>query len=91
VPPPPAPSPVNVEVLAKYPLPWVIGPYGDVWVAADVEQFDPDREGGVEKIKGPNGTWWRSKVAKPRHVFDAENLPADVTAFIVDTLNASQG
>lgn len=65
----------HAELLAKYPPPWVVGPYGDVWVASDVEQFDPDKEGGREKIEGPNGTFWRTnperlKVGKPRQVFE---------------------
>lgn len=76
---------MHAELLVKFPLPWVVGPYGDVWVAADVEQFNPDVEAGYEKIAGPNGTSWRATCAKPRLVFE----PTDkgIAALTVDAVN----
>jgi len=94
-PPPPVASDADkirekyAELLEKYPPPWVVGPHGDVWVAADVETFDPDKEGGIEKVPGPNGTWWRATCAKPRLVFE----PTDngIAALTVDAVNALLG
>lgn len=74
------------KLLEEFPLPWCVGPYGDIWVAADVEQYDPEKESNTEKIRGPNGTWWRSTVPKPRMVME---LPAgqNVAAFMVWAAN----
>lgn len=78
------------DVLERYPAPWVVGPYGDIWVAADVEKFDPETESGAEKIAGPNGSWWRSTVAKPRLVMENPESTAhpDIAALIVAAVNA---
>lgn len=93
VPPPPAPAALPAEfaeLLEKFPLPWCVGPYGDIWVASDVEQYDPEKTAHVEKIAGPNGTWWRTSptcpVAKPRMVMED---PADkgVAAFLIWAAN----
>lgn len=78
------------DLLDKYPLPWVVGPHGDVWVAADVESFDPQKESSWEKVPGPNGTWWRSTCARPRvvaEVSEVERMHPDMAAFIVDAVN----
>lgn len=91
-PPPPAPPPAaalpaEFAVLVElFPLPWCVGPHGDVWVAADVETFDPEQTASVEKIPGPNGTFWRATVAKPRLVMENPG-GAGVAALIVYAIN----
>lgn len=83
------------DLLDKYPLPWVVGPYGDIWVAADVESYDPETVSGFEKIPGPNGTFWRTteecrKRGKPRVVAEVSEVPSmhkDMAAFIVAAVN----
>jgi hypothetical protein len=91
IPPPPAAATIALPpdfaaLIERFPLPWVVGPHGDVWVAADVEPFDPTKEAGPEKVPGPNGTFWRSTCARPRLVI--EN-PADagIAAFMVFAVN----
>jgi len=96
VPPPPAAAPPSdlpalaAAKLEAFPLPWVVGPHSDIWVAADVEQFDPETETSVEKVRGPNGTFWRSTCAKPRLVMED---PADngIAELIVHAVNKLKG
>jgi len=99
-PPPPVANP-NIpadfaSLIEKYPLPWVVGPRGDVWVAADVEAFDPDKEASVESVRGPNGTFWRttkrclSTIGRPRLVAETSELEdahRDTAAFLVFAAN----
>lgn len=85
-PPPPLPSVSKVksafsDVIAAYPPPWCVGPYGDVWVAVDVEQVDPAQTTTVELVDGK----WRSTCAKPRRV--CEPTDAGIAEMIVDTVN----
>ena len=98
VPPPPSNPPSNppgtpsqlpaafADLLEQFPLPWVVGPYGDIWVAADVEQYDPEKESNREKIAGPNGSWWRSVSAKPRLVMESPSHQG-AAAFMVFAAN----
>jgi hypothetical protein len=93
-PPPPLAAPAATpDFLKDFPLPWVVGPYGDVWVGADVEMFDPEKEAATEKVAGPNGSWWRSTCAKPRLVFEtpANTAHKDILPFVVATLNGTVG
>lgn len=99
-PPPPLPPPPHppgapivpgipaefAGLIEQFPLPWVVGPYGDIWVAADVETFDPEKEMSVEKIPGPDGTFWRATCAKPRHVMENPKA-AGIAAFMVFAVN----
>ncbi len=46
--PPPAPSTLPAdfaELIERFPLPWCVGPYGDIWVAADIKEIDPGADG----------------------------------------------
>lgn len=103
-PPPPAAQgtqspniPADFAALVeKYPLPWVVGPRGDIWVAADVRSFDPDTESSTESVRGPNGTFWRtseqclSTIGRPRLVAETSELEdahRDTAAFIVWAVN----
>jgi hypothetical protein len=53
VPPPPLDPPPALpnsettgnDVLERFPLPWCVGPYGDIWVAADIEEIEPGADG----------------------------------------------
>jgi len=83
--PPPTPG-AHADILERFPLPWCVGPYGDIWVAADVETFDPDKEAAIEKIPGPGGTWWRATCAKPRMVMENPSEKG-IAALIVDGVN----
>lgn len=91
-PPPSAPAPAAAlpaefaALIEQFPLPWVVGPYGDIWVAADVEMFDPEKTASVEKIPGPDGTFWRAACAKPRHVMENPKA-AGIAALIVHAVN----
>jgi hypothetical protein len=85
------------DVLAKFPTPWVVGPYGDIWCAADVEPFDPETDPGAPKIAGPGGTFWRvtkecyATTGKPRmacEVSNVENMHPNMAALIVAAVNA---
>jgi hypothetical protein len=97
-PPPPVGAPPEVQqgeqsnpfvefpdTLAAYPLPWIVGPYGDVWVAADVEIVDPEKIASVELVDGK----WRATCARPRRVCE----PADkgIAPLIVALANSLQG
>lgn len=88
---PPAPSAISPEaadLLERFPLPWCVGPYGDVWVAADVEVFDEEQGATTEKIHGANGTFWRATCAKPRLVMENPAAPG-MAALIVAAVNAN--
>lgn len=84
---PPSGLPAEAAALLDaFPLPWVVGPHGDIWVSADVEQFDPEKEASTEKIRGPNGTWWRSTGTKARLVME-EPGSNGIAALIVYAAN----
>jgi hypothetical protein len=84
------------DVLETYPLPWVVGPFGDIWVAEDVEQYDPEKEAAQEKHAGPNGTWWRTTEScklrgRPRlvaEISEVQDMHRDMAALIVIAANA---
>lgn len=59
--------------MTKFPLPWVVGPFGCVWVAADVEFKDGK---------------WRETTPNPRLVLDTGSKDVDLANFIVETCNA---
>jgi hypothetical protein len=88
IPPPPAAAlPVDVAAaIETFPLPWCVGPHGDIWVAADVEAFDPAKEAATEKVPGPNGTFWRSTCARPRLVMENPG-GLGIAALIVHAVN----
>lgn len=95
VPPPPPLSPPAAAValpaefaamIEQFPLPWVVGPYGDIWVDADVEMFDPEKTASTEKIPGPDGTFWRATCARPRHVMENPK-GASIAALMVFAVN----
>lgn len=83
-PPPPAAAPavearvhVDSEVLRAFPPPWCVGPYGDIWVAADVEEI----EKGVDGIRR-----WKATGTKARLVM--ENPAGNgIAALIVHAVN----
>lgn len=98
--PPPLPPnglpPQFTALLTRYPLPWVVGPRGDIWVAADVETFNPDKEVSTERVPGPNGTFWRTTeacrltIGRPRLVAETSEMvdtDRDMSAFIVFVAN----
>jgi hypothetical protein len=79
----PAGLPADVAALIEqFPLPWCVGPYGDIWVAADVEQVDPD-------VVGPNGVIdgkWRATGTKARLVMEHPG-GVGIAALIVHAVN----
>jgi hypothetical protein len=62
-------------ITERYPLPWVVGPFGDIWVAADVEFHDGK---------------WRETRPEPRIVVTIGSLDRDkgLAAFIVEAVNS---
>jgi hypothetical protein len=58
----------------KYPTPWCVGPFGCIWVAADVELKDGK---------------WRETCANPRLVVDTGPKDQDVAEQIVRAVNAA--
>jgi hypothetical protein len=58
----------------KFPTPWVVGPFGCIWVAADVEFKDGK---------------WRETCANPRLVVDTGPSSQDVAEQIVSAVNAT--
>jgi hypothetical protein len=85
LPPPPTVSalPAGVaELLERFPLPWVVGPYGDIWVAADIEIVDPD-------VVGPRGIVdgkWRATGDKARLVME-NPAGVGIAALVVHAVN----
>lgn len=84
--PPPIPGaalPANVaELIAKYPLPWCVGPEGYIWVAADVVKItDPD-----DRRVGDTSDGWRATGNVARLVLE-HKLPADRAAAILYAVN----
>lgn len=85
-PPPPATS-VNlpadfVELMARFPLPWCVGPNGYIWVAADVMKItNPD-----DRRVGDTADGWRATGSVCRLVIEHE-LPADRAAAILYAVN----
>lgn len=86
--PPPAPPAVAgipaefAALIERYPLPWCVGPYGDIWVAADVELVDPEVVGyhGVIDHK------WRATGTSARLVME-HPAGSGVAALIVHAVN----
>jgi hypothetical protein len=83
-PPPLTPPPVVIappsdfaELLERFPLPWCVGPYGDIWVAADVEELEP----GLD-----HSTRWRATGDKARLVME-NPAGAGIAALIVHAVN----
>jgi hypothetical protein len=82
-------------LLQERPLPWIRGPYGDIWCEAGVETYDPDTEAGYSKIPGVGGTYWRatierdSNAPKPLMVMEnpGEAAHKDAADFIVWAVN----
>lgn len=70
-PPPPAPPPP-----LPFPTPWIVGPGGDIWVAADVERTE---------------TGWTHTVQAPRIVVWRNEWPDGLAQMIVDAVNARYG
>ena len=66
-------------MLDKYPTPWRIGPFGDIWVAGDVS---PKSDIASNEAKD-----WINNVNQPRHVISVQEYEADVARFIVETMN----
>lgn len=61
-------------MTAKYPLPWVVGPFGCIWVAADVEFKDGK---------------WRETCSSPRLVVDTGEKDRELAEFIVASANGT--
>lgn len=92
-PPPLSPPPVTpptitnippdvAALLENFPLPWVVGPFGDIWVAADVEIVDPD-------VVGPRGVVdgkWRATGDKARMVME-NPAGVGIAALVVHAVN----
>lgn len=88
--------PVQFQTLMQErPLPWIRGPYGDIWCEAGVETYDPDTEAGYSKTAGANGTYWRAvcerdpTAPKPLMVMEnpGEASHKDAADFIVWAVN----
>lgn len=83
VPPPPlggkVPDPFEdfSELLERFPLPWCVGPYGDIWVTADIEEIEP----GADGIRR-----WRSTGDKARLVVE-NPAGTGIAALIVHAVN----
>lgn len=58
----------------RYPTPWVVGPFGCIWVAADVEFKDGK---------------WRETRSNPRLVVDTGEKDRELAEFIVASANAN--
>lgn len=79
-PPPAAPAslaPEFAELLERFPLPWCVGPYGDIWVAADVEEIEPGLDGSRR---------WNATGTKARLVME-NPAGAGIAALIVHAVN----
>lgn len=89
-PPPAAVAPVAQDIppgvaaiLEQFPLPWCVGPYGDIWVAADVEIVDPNVVGFHGVIDGK----WRATGTKARLVME-HPAGQGIAALIVHAVNS---
>ena len=69
-------------LIEQFPLPWRVGPYGDIWVAADVEEVDPDVVGPFGIVDGK----WRATTNKPRLVMEHPG-GVGIAAMIVFAVN----
>lgn len=58
----------------KFPTPWCVGPFGCIWVAADVEFKDGK---------------WRETCANPRLVVDTGEKDRETAEQIVSAVNAA--
>jgi hypothetical protein len=86
--PPPIPAATELSatvagLLAKFPLPWCVGPDGYLWVAADVEKVTDRDE--LNKI-GVTPDGWRATGSKCRLVLE-HALPADFAELVLYTVN----
>lgn len=70
-------QPAPVAPPSPFPTPWVVGPFGDIWVAADVVA-DPEARNG-----------WRSLVDHPRAVVRQDAWEPGVASRIVEAVNAA--
>lgn len=68
-----ASAPKTAASNKKFPTPWIVGPFGCIWVAADVE------------FKGGK---WHETCAEPRLVVDTGTKDIELAQFIVDSANA---
>lgn len=59
--------------IEDFPTPWVVGPFGDIWVAADVEFV--------------NGKW-REKTSAPRLAVLLDSKNKHLGPVIVEAVNA---
>lgn len=75
--PPPTPASDFAELLERFPLPWCVGPYGDIWVAADVEEIEP----GLDHSRR-----WRATGDKARLIMENPAAPG-IAALIVHVVN----
>lgn len=64
----------TMSVIEQYPTPWVVGPYGCIWVAADVEFRDGK---------------WHPTCDEPRIVISTGQRERELAEFIVQAINAS--
>lgn len=60
--------------MSDYPTPWIVGPFGDIWVAADVEFRDGK---------------WRETCPEPRIVVTMTGKDRATAELIVNAVNAS--
>lgn len=65
------------ELLERFPLPWCVGPHGDIWVAADVEEIDRGLDGFPR---------WRATGDKARLVME-NPAGVGIAALIVHAVN----
>lgn len=79
----PAGLPANVAaLLARFPLPWCVGPDDYIWVAADVVKItDPD-----DRRVGDTADGWRATGNVARLVIEVA-LPAETAAVILYAVN----
>lgn len=64
--------------LPDFPTPWCVGPYGSIWVAADVKQ-------------NAEGKWVEDFCARPRCVVHAEDWNDGVAEYVVAVVNGAAG
>lgn len=83
--PPPPPAHKFTAILERFPPPWRVGPYGDIWVAADVEPAEPDANGPGVMNDGKGK--WRATGDKARLVME-NPTGEDIAALIVHAVNS---